>query len=264
MIVFLLIFYGVVTGAVSNKGNRPPYPPRTPPRPFSQVPIHVTHDISKFCQYFCYTSFIMKRLMDTDNLEDKRREDLMRMAGRAPKPEQTLSGYASEDMDLLSLEDEVEENIPSHIFRAIKLVVLDISKTGMSLRESCILRRLDPHKVEAMMQDVPALQQLIEIKKLEFKSKLMRVIANKAIEESDAKYSTYLLEKNFDEFDQSIKRIQAKKAGDTDTLSIAIMEIRRTSGAKAEDDIVSEKAGAGADIKDAEYVEEKKGLSLMG
>jgi hypothetical protein len=118
-----------------------------------------------------------------------------------------------EGTQLTQLVSKIKENLKDHPFylRAVQHIGLNIKKTGMPVPESALLARLSESDLAEVVQICPEVSVYFEIKRLQYKRELLRVVNDQATINKDIKMAQYLLEKNFsDEFDSSIKREKEK------------------------------------------------------
>jgi hypothetical protein len=118
-----------------------------------------------------------------------------------------------EGTQLTRLVATIKESLQDQPFflKAVKLIGQNIQKTGMPVPESALLARLSESDLADLLARCPQVSTYFEIKRLQYKRDLLRVVNDQATINKDIKMAQYLLEKNFsDEFDSSIKREKEK------------------------------------------------------
>lgn len=117
--------------------------------------------------------------------------------------------------------------------RAVQLIGLNIQKTGMPINESALLARLSESDLADLTAICPTITTYFELKRLQYKRELLRVVNDQATINKDIKIAQYLLEKNFaDEYDSSIKRDKEKnkpKLEDSDDVMLKLVSFVRDS-----------------------------------
>lgn len=102
------------------------------------------------------------------------------------------------DLSLSSLEEEAKKELPERELHMMRLISFRIAKNGMTAEEACYLEGIDYDFINGLITKYPIISKIIRVKELEFKSKLLRNVANKAFS-GDDKLAQWLLEKRYPE-----------------------------------------------------------------
>ena len=117
-----------------------------------------------------------------------------------------------ENIASVNLIELIEGKATEAQLRSIKEIT-KIMHEGTMLKDALILCRLNQAIWDKWLEDIPEIDQLIVIQRLEYKQKLMRVLNNQAIEKHDFKLALQLLVSAFpQEFNPAIQKEQAKKS----------------------------------------------------
>lgn len=126
--------------------------------------------------------------------------------------------------ELSELEKKLEERLEPGLLQIVKKIGLHLSKTGLDLKESCLLARVDYEKFKKILAKDQELETLITIKALEYKKDLLMTLSQKA-RSGDDKRAEWLLERMFpDEF--YISKRKPAEGKEDDMLLQAITFIR--------------------------------------
>ena len=116
-----------------------------------------------------------------------------------------------ENIASVNLIELIEKKATEAQLRYIKEIT-KIMHEGTMLKDALILCRLNQAIWDKWLEDIPEIDQLIVIQRLEYKQKLMRVLNKQAIENQDFKLALQLLVSAFpQEFNPAIQKEQAKK-----------------------------------------------------
>lgn len=111
-------------------------------------------------------------------------------------------------------------------YKALRTIGAFIMR-GLSLKESCILSRVSPEKLEALMQTNDDVRAFIEFKQTAYKAALLSTVAGSAITSRQTKSAGFLLEKQYrDEFG---KKNKDDSDGPTDMISEIIRTVRASN-----------------------------------
>jgi len=197
-------------------------------------------------------------------LEGQHRDALLQLLKVTETAHGAIPTYASHShVPLSDLESEIERLVNEPTLKKLKAVFLSIKKNGLTYREACMIQRCDPDIYQDLAQEVPAIAKLVEISMLEFKEKLLNVLSNKAILENDDKLAQYLLEKRFEqEFDNSMKKLAARKDTGHDPVTTALIFIQQADKQAIVDASAAE-PDFEVDAEDAEILEGKSVLDSI-
>ena len=94
-----------------------------------------------------------------------------------------------------SLESAIMAQVEPELAKRIKRIAHFVANSGFSLYEACKVVGIDPEKFEKLLNTNDAVNEMLEVKGLEYKSKLLEAITLKA--KTDDKLAQWLLERRF-------------------------------------------------------------------
>lgn len=139
-----------------------------------------------------------------------------------------------EDTAIVNLTEILESKLDQVKIRVVKEIAKNIFETGLSTDDCCLLSRITPKMLSEWIEDVPEIETYLNIKKISYKQKLLKVLTDHATTAKDVKVANMLLETQFpQEYNQSIqKEIHKQNAKDvrpTDALDKVFDFIRNAS-----------------------------------
>lgn len=98
--------------------------------------------------------------------------------------------------DQKKIEKKISTMFPPEFVEVLKRLSYYLSIVGLDFEEACTMIRFDPKDMMSKIKEFPIIQELIEIKELEYKVSLIKAVSNKAIS-GDDKLAQWLLERRF-------------------------------------------------------------------
>lgn len=154
----------------------------------------------------------------------------------------TDDAIANESLQTTLVERLIEEKFNKDFVDNLKRLCYYISRVGLTFEEACRIVRIDVDDMRSKIKAYPMIQELIDIKELQYKTELIRTISEKAITHRDDKLAMWLLEHRFPEEFNKKKGSGglASGAAEADLLGMAIEFVQRSSTGNG---IVKETAG---------------------
>jgi hypothetical protein len=148
----------------------------------------------------------------------------------------------------IQVEKEIEENFPSALVKVLKKIAYEVSVIGLSEREACLIASYPYEVFLTLKKNNKIIEQLIEMKDLEYKRGLLKNISNKA-RTTDDKLAQWLLEARYPkEFNRRKGSGHGGGDGDDDGNMIAMaVEFVRKNGDR--ESLVQEESGRAFFIK---------------
>ena len=117
-----------------------------------------------------------------------------------PKKDPTLEEIEEKDLGLQSqtMEAQMKKDLDPETQKKVKHIAYYLSRVGLSLEESCLLVDVDIEWFKQLMVTTPIVRRVIEIKKMQFKKDLLKVLTQRGIE-GDDKLAQWLLERQYPE-----------------------------------------------------------------
>jgi len=132
--------------------------------------------------------------------------------------------------NLSHLVEVLEENLDPVQIKAIKAIGYSIGRVGASVKDACFLARVTKEDLDKWINELPDIKTYLDLKRIEYKYKLLEIVSGQALENKDVKLATQLLELQFaEEYNPSVKRELAKASrnAEEDVMDIAIAIVRR-------------------------------------
>lgn len=156
---------------------------------------------------------------------------------------EVLGDEQNEEKAIIEIEQgrlykQINEKFNTAFVTLLKRLSYYLAKVGLPFDEACRMVRVDPKEMKEHIANHPIIQELIELKELEYKSELIASVSNKARAGND-KLAQWLLEKRFpNEF--NTKKGSSNDDDGNDMLEAAIAVVQRGGDANP---LVSEKSG---------------------
>ncbi len=100
------------------------------------------------------------------------------------------------DLFLKSLDEQAKEQFSDRFYKVLVRVVRYLSDVGLTLKEACLLVQMDYDKFLLLMRKAPVINQMIEMKTLEYKRDLLKTLSKQA-KGGDKGMAQWLLELKF-------------------------------------------------------------------
>lgn len=146
-------------------------------------------------------------------------------------PTYVYTGELSDD-DLLAdqkkIDKHITETFPPEFCNMLKRFAYYLSTVGLSFEEACLMVRFDPEDMTDKIREYPIIQELIDIKELEYKVKLIKTVSRDAMEGNE-KLAQWLLERRFPAEFNPKKGTGSAREDSEDLLGAAISFIQQTS-----------------------------------
>lgn len=136
----------------------------------------------------------------------------------------------NKEFSLRLLTETIEAHTTDEQLRVIKEIGLTIYETGLPLHDAALIARIEMGELDMWIKDCPAIKTYFDIRTLEYKRDLLKIVNEEAREKGDVKQAAWLLETHFaTEYNPVIKKELEKirQADQTDVLAIAIARIRQ-------------------------------------
>lgn len=149
--------------------------------------------------------------------------------------EQEIDGFADV---ALSLQQKIIDQFPAKLVKKLKRIAYEIAIVGLSEKEACLIADYDYEAYLELKSKYKIVQQMMELKDLQYKRKLLKAISEKA--GNDDKMAMWLLESKYpDEFNR--KKGTGKDEDESENMITAALEFVRKTGDK--NGIVREESG---------------------
>jgi len=131
---------------------------------------------------------------------------------------------------LTGLIETLERRLSPRELRQVQEIGHSIGRVGVTLRDACLLARVEKPILDEMVGRIPDVQVYFDLKRTEYKYKLMEIVSDQALSNKDVKTAAQLLELQFaEEFNPSVKKEMAKlnRNAEEDVMEMAILLVRR-------------------------------------
>jgi hypothetical protein len=138
--------------------------------------------------------------------------------------------YEESNLNLKQLINLFEETLTPHQIQSIKEIGYAIGKVGASLKDAAFLARVTKNELDEWIAITPEIKIYLDLKRTDYKFRLLEIVSNQVIENKDVKLATQLLELQFaEEFNPQVKKEMAKlaRSAEEDVMDIAISIVRR-------------------------------------
>ena len=232
--------YIVLIISASDSDLTPPYP---------QDPLangHTPHTINFFPKFQVLTSLFFCGIILSMSIklvvaEVEKKEEILPIVIPVLKEDETNLGNARLENKIKALYPEDPEFIIS-----LRRLAFNLASIGLEFEEACKVVRLDPTELRKKIKMHPILQELIEIKELEYKTNLIRTISEKAIGGRDDKLAQWLLERRFPGEFNPKKGSGSSSSSDEDLLAMALEFVQKSTDSSS---VVKETAGRAFIVK---------------
>lgn len=150
-----------------------------------------------------------------------------------PEATATLAKQQQEETpEMATLYAVLEKSLTPQQQKLVKAIGFAIGATGISIPDACIRSKVPVADMRVLMEQIPEVAEYFQLKQIEYKYQLLKIITNKATQEGDVKLAMWLLEKQYaNEFDSSVKKDieKMKRGNDEDVVEMAILTIRRNN-----------------------------------
>jgi len=123
---------------------------------------------------------------------------------------------------------EINKKFPPEFREVLKRLSYYLSIVGLDFEEACLMVRFDPEDMAAKIKEFPIIQELIDIKELEYKVALIKTVSHKATT-GDDKLAQWLLERRFPQEFNPKKGSGVLEKSNDDLMGMAIEFIQRNS-----------------------------------
>ncbi|HEC64409.1 MAG TPA: hypothetical protein ENI23_03865 [bacterium] len=115
-----------------------------------------------------------------------------------PAPDPYQGDLTDEELlaDQKKIESKLSKEFPQEFLAILKRLSYYLSLIGLDFNEACQMIRFDPKDMEEKIREHPIIQDLIDIKILEYKVSLIKSVSKQAIT-GDHKLAQWLLERRF-------------------------------------------------------------------
>jgi len=110
-----------------------------------------------------------------------------------------MGDLTAEDLlaDQKKIDEKLKTEFPPEFVQVLKRLAYYLSTVGLDFTEACTMIRFDPKDMEAKIKEFPIIQEMIDLKELEYKVSLIKTVSGKAIDGKDEKLAQWLLERRF-------------------------------------------------------------------
>ncbi len=130
--------------------------------------------------------------------------------------------------DQKKIEKTISETFPPEFCNMLKRFAYYLSTVGLSFEEACLMVRFNPEDMTDKIRDYPIIQELVDIKELEYKVKLIKSVSRDAISGNE-KLAQWLLERRFPGEFNPKKGTGSSRDEEQDLLGAAITFIQETN-----------------------------------
>lgn len=141
-----------------------------------------------------------------------------------------LGEYSDAELlaDQMQVEKKIMETFPPEFVATLKRFAYYLSTVGLAFEEACIMVRFKPEDMTEKIKKFPIIQELIDVKELEYKVSLIKAVSKKATT-GDDKLAMWLLERRFPHEFNPKKGSGAPNSDNEDLLGAAIEFIQKSS-----------------------------------
>ena len=166
---------------------------------------------------------------------------------KAPEESKEIVEVDYFSQGLVTIQQKIADEFTMEIVKMLMRVAHEISVIGLSEKEAVLISGYDYKMFTEMKEKHPIVQELIELKDLEYKRELLKNLSSKAMK-SDDKVAQWLLEARYPA--EYNKRKGGPKGSEEDgqgMIAMALEFVRKTDG--GENSLIKEESGRAFLIK---------------
>lgn len=149
------------------------------------------------------------------------------------------------ELEALGIEAQIVELFPPWLVETLKRIVYEVSVIGMPEDEACLIVGYEHKELTALKEKHPIVNRLFEMKNLEYKRNLVKVVSEKA-RRGDDKLSQWLLEARYPNEYNRKKGTGGDNSDNESALAAAVEFVQETVGT---DGLVKKTAGRALIVK---------------
>lgn len=146
-------------------------------------------------------------------------------------PSYTYTGDLTDEellADQKKIGEKIRETFPPEFCQLLARFSYYLSTVGLDFNEACLMVRFDPKDMTEKIKEYPIIQELIDVKELEYKVNLIKVVSQKA-KKGDDKLAQWILERRFPQEFNPKKGTGTPEKQSADLMAMAVEFIQKSS-----------------------------------